>query len=941
MVMRRLLFLFVLILNFTNESSAQCTVTGSPNVNSSTVTCSTFTGCTTIYIGDGVNPTNVVMNQNLNLSCYGAIRFVVRNNANIDFSNGNYDLTLAAGSSIVVEPGGNISAGSNCSASDLIKIGTVKVASCNGGGGATTDFPGLVNGGGYNVVTASATSICGSGTSTITASQYPAPTSSTTFKFYTVASGGIPVATSTVASNPYTVTYTTPVLSAGTTYYVEAVTNSNNATTPRRAVTISVNALPSTPMVTPTQPTCSVATGTITVNSPTGSGMTYSINGSTYTNTTGIFASVAAGTYNVTAKNSSGCISSSVSVTIDAQPVTPAKPTLGSLVNPSCSVPTGSFAITNYNAAYTYSASPSTGVSISGSTVTAPSGTYTITAISGTCSSAVSNSITVSQQPTNTWNGSSWSNGIPSSAQKLVFSGNYSSTGNVSGCSCQVTSGNVVFNAGHTLAITNDVKVNSGATLVFENQSSLVQTNDTSVNSGNIVYKRKTTPVKLYDYTYWSSPVSNATLSQLAGDLFYSFSPTANTYIYQTLSDGMVPGVGYIARAPENLAYNPTRVLETSFIGTPNNGLVDATIVKVTGANNLIGNPYPSAIDIDLFFTDPENSGIVNGTIFLWTHNTAITNYNYTANDYAKYNLTGGVGIGSSALSGGTVPSGKIAAGQGFFIEANPALADGTYTAVFKNSMRVTGNNTQFFRTGGEGNTSGGEGSVSASLEKHRLWLSITSSGYASNQMLVGYIQNATNGMDRLFDGKTSPTGNPVSIYTTVGTTDLSIQGKALPFNQEDVVPFAYYTATNGELTISLDNFDGIFDSQAVYLLDKTTGRYHDLKAGNYTFSSQAGTSKDRFEIRYATQALGVNTPTLSDNDIKVVSNNNGISVYCASSAITKVEMFDALGKLLFQKNGLNTNALQSVQMPQSAQMLLVKVTLDNGQVYTKKTLIQ
>ncbi|PKH69169.1 hypothetical protein CXF59_00155, partial [Flavobacterium sp. ALD4] len=71
------------------------------------------------------------------------------------------------------------------------------------------------------------------------------------------------------------------------------------------------------------QPTCAVATGTITVTAPTGTGITYSIDGSTYTNTTGIFTNVAAATYSVTAKSAEGCISLSTSVAIDAQPATP------------------------------------------------------------------------------------------------------------------------------------------------------------------------------------------------------------------------------------------------------------------------------------------------------------------------------------------------------------------------------------------------------------------------------------------------------------------------------------------------------------------------------------------------------------------------------------------------------------------------------------------
>ena len=56
-------------------------------------------------------------------------------------------------------------------------------------------------------------------------------------------------------------------------------------------------ATPAAPAVTPTQPTCAVATGTITVTAPApAAGITYSIDGTTYTNTTGVFTTVAPGT---------------------------------------------------------------------------------------------------------------------------------------------------------------------------------------------------------------------------------------------------------------------------------------------------------------------------------------------------------------------------------------------------------------------------------------------------------------------------------------------------------------------------------------------------------------------------------------------------------------------------------------------------------------------
>ncbi len=72
---------------------------------------------------------------------------------------------------------------------------------------------------------------------------------------------------------------------------------------------------PAAPTVTLIQPSCSLPSGTITVSSST-TGLSFSIDDSDYTNTTGIFTSVAVGTYDVTAKNASGCVSGSSSVTL-------------------------------------------------------------------------------------------------------------------------------------------------------------------------------------------------------------------------------------------------------------------------------------------------------------------------------------------------------------------------------------------------------------------------------------------------------------------------------------------------------------------------------------------------------------------------------------------------------------------------------------------------
>jgi gliding motility-associated-like protein len=82
--------------------------------------------------------------------------------------------------------------------------------------------------------------------------------------------------------------------------------------------------IPLIPTVSATDATCTVATGSIQVTAPSpATGISYSINGTDYTNTNGVFNGLAPGTYNVTVKNASGCISETTTVAINNQATDP------------------------------------------------------------------------------------------------------------------------------------------------------------------------------------------------------------------------------------------------------------------------------------------------------------------------------------------------------------------------------------------------------------------------------------------------------------------------------------------------------------------------------------------------------------------------------------------------------------------------------------------
>jgi len=548
-----------------------------------------------------------------------------------------------------------------------------------------------------------------------------------------------------------------------------------------------------------------------------------------------------------------------------------------------------------------------------------------------------------------TYNGT-WS-GTPTATSSVIISSNLTLASDLNVCSCQVSGATTLtINSGSNLIVQTSLVVDPTANIIVKDKGSIVQVDDSATNIGKVNVFRNSKPMKLYDYTYWASPVQGWKLNELSpntlNDKFYSFNPLINNWAVSLGGvDVMTPGKGYIVRAPQgwSLANATSGVYEGTFNGVPNTGLVPVTIQKGAGTMNLIGNPYPSAIDIDLFLTDPANAGIVNGTVYLWTHNTAISStlpgnnlYNYTADDYAKYNLTGGVTTATPAISGGIVPDGKIASGQGFFIEAATGLSNGTYTASFKNSMRVAGSNDRFYRV----NQTTAAISATNDIVKNRIWVNISNAQGAYNQILIGYLTGATDGYDTMYDGKPMATGNVLSMYSLIGTDTYSIQGRALPFAATDVVPLGYKTSVAGSYTIAIENFDGLFENQNVYLVDKLLNVTQNLKAGVYTFTTESGTFDNRFEIRYNDgTALATNNPMTSTVDFTVYTNHKQVYLHSTKTMVS-VKIYDLLGREVYNAGNIYARDYKTPVLNLSNQVLIVKARFENNISASKKVIL-
>lgn len=524
------------------------------------------------------------------------------------------------------------------------------------------------------------------------------------------------------------------------------------------------------------------------------------------------------------------------------------------------------------------------------------------------------------QAQTTTWNGSAWDNGTPDITKDAVFTGNFVSSANLATKSISVSNAAQVSILGtHTLTVANNIDVVTGSKLIFENNASLLQTNALATNTGSINFKRNTTPMAIYEYTYWSSPVTPQKLVDLSpltlSDKYFSFNTTANDWVYENANNTMQPGKGYAIRAPQGYTSTP-QIYNGEFIGTPNNGNVSSGVIAYIPADlnyNLLGNPYPSAISVVSLI---DNSTL--GALYFWTHNSVINNNSFTNADYAIRTRNSGTAAASTS-GGGAIPSAYIAAGQGFF-----ASSSTTGNIVFTNAMRVSGNNSQFFKN------------AQQDADFYYMWLNMTNIGGAFKQLSIGYEQGATNGYDFGIDAAPSP-GAVINFYSMIGTGTYAIQGRAYPWNATDEIPIGYSSTIADDFTIAIDHVDTFFDTQDIFIEDLNLSIYHNLKTSPYTFTTAIGTFNHRFKIVYVDPALSNPSLTLDTNAVFVHADTSEITVNSSSEKIKNIQVYDVLGRLIFIKEKANDNKITINSIAPQNQTLIIKIQLENSQIVSKK----
>ncbi|MBA5628261.1 T9SS sorting signal type C domain-containing protein [Moheibacter lacus] len=508
----------------------------------------------------------------------------------------------------------------------------------------------------------------------------------------------------------------------------------------------------------------------------------------------------------------------------------------------------------------------------------------------------------------------------------------------------------------YVLNALNGISVESGGELILENNAVLMQNPGIS-NSGNITQIRKAI-VPSNQYNFWASPVSNQDLYT-----FYPDIPTNRVMVYNTETDfyTIIPnnpsnppefqfGIGYSIKGPTSnfpADDNGTTDVTATFIGTPHNESINSTENQIALSNlgqgfNLIGNPFPSNLDLHLFNETAGNSGkILQSTFYFWDNKDNDDFYQqgseYENQNFAIYNASG-FGTGISAPRFGTTgkkPNGIVKPGQGFIVQAAPSA---TFLEV-NNAMRsstVLRNSeySPYFKNGI---------SMDSDDEYRRIdqfWIELINPNQLHLQTAVGYFTEAENEFE-VYDSEILSESVSDNIYTlSKDDVKLAIQGRKGVFQNHDEIPLGVKIFEHDRYKIQLEETKGIFISyQNIYLKDKSLNIIHNLSDdGPYEFEAPAGVHNDRFEIVFKKDFSSNSVLSAANgNAVKIIKKDGMVHISSSLSKITEVEIFNLSGWSIYKNENVNQQILEIPAISLDKQIIIVTVQTENGEIVSKK----
>lgn len=613
-----------------------------------------------------------------------------------------------------------------------------------------------------------------------------------------------------------------------------------------------------------------------------------------------------------------------------------------------------------------------------------------------------------------------------------------------------VSSGSFLYVNDQYVTVTQDVNLASTGNIYLRNESQLIQkTTGSSANTGlGTLSAFQEGTSNNFGYNYWCSPVGEPSVS--VGNSNFGVSllkrptglttfggesiipglngSTTNTalnissrWIYTLTTANQYSSWNYIAGATSigagqgftmkgvsgsdnttilGVQNNPGNNQRYDFRGKPNDGTimipVGNSVAGGTGytESTLTGNPYPSAINLNLFLL--ENSGyavnystgavtvsgspIINGFAYFWEHQKPATSHTlidyvggygtyapnnvnafspgtYTSATWDTFNGDGSPNTVGPLSSGVNYLRMFSPVGQGFIIKG--AVATGNVE--MKNIYRVFNKegipeNSQFERNVNDINTddesstnwhdipnlTGTDYTQFSKLQVPQIRIQTILNNQFTREVVLAFNPNATDGLDNAYDAPMQGLNLPTDVFFPL-TNNNQFAISTLPFDINKRIPFALKAANQSTFRVYVGDIINFNGAENVFLFDSETNIYHDIKNSFVDITLPAGgTTTDRFEVTFLNETLG--NENIKSEQFMIVQNNENELLSIKNPNLVDLKsatLFDITGKLVFTKNNLGNQETYSFStIGLSESIYIVKLVTSDNQEINKKVSI-
>jgi hypothetical protein len=507
-------------------------------------------------------------------------------------------------------------------------------------------------------------------------------------------------------------------------------------------------------------------------------------------------------------------------------------------------------------------------------------------------------------------------------------------------------------NDGQFLRVTHYLKLDGDIDLFGESQLLQDEGSILDTSSAGKLERDQQGSTNLYNYNYWSSPVSALSTSSnnnpysisgilrdgttsstpsilqwtTAQDAIGSTSPITQSsrwlYAYENYpedtyaawrglveTDVLATGLSFTMKGSG--AGDPVLDVQNYvFVGKPNNSTISTPVT--IGNQALVGNPYPSAIDAEQFIRDnlpgasgnPGSTQSTDGTLYFWEH--YISNFTHILEDYeggyATYNLSGGNPAVSPPLVSGNgtptkLPGQYVPVSQGFFVTASHLGGQ----IQFKNSQRVfareTAANSQFIRSNNP-NMYASRQDPNQAIKRVRLDF-ITEEG-AIRPLLLAFVpdNDATDGFDYGYDAENADSEFSKDMFWRIEDSNYTTQGVG-DFDVTKQYPLGLFLNTTGTFEIalkSLENFDEVIN---VYIYDALLDNYFDINEENLEMTLDSEVYLDRFYVAFSYEdSLSISEENYSQIVINYLNASQELYVRLPEiSEVKAIQLINLLGQ--------------------------------------------